>query len=145
MSARSQCWSNGISRSRPIHSANLGQNQRHAGFMIRSMFSDSPRRMWFSFAPPIPEQQETVSANRSSVAPAQSAVLPLRESPTTAACLASRSGSVSIQSITRLAPHAHAERMPQSDGPRFEASCGPHILNTPPVATIGPKKSVADS
>ena len=77
------------------------------------MDSDFGRSMWFSFAPLHPESFTQAMANRVSVTPASSAVLPPREWPTTPKCFASRSGSVSTQSSTRLAPHAQAESAPQ--------------------------------
>ena len=69
--------------------------------------------MWLSFTPAQPEQFGHAIAKRVSVTPAQSAVLPPREWPTTATRFASSEGSVSIQSITRLAPHAQALSAPQ--------------------------------
>ena len=79
--------------------------------------------MWFSFAPQHPEHAEQVRAKRGSVAPAQSADLPRRESPTTARRLLSASGSVSSQSATRLAPHAQALIAPQLVSVRSEGFC----------------------
>ena len=58
-------------------------------------------------------------AKRVSCAAAQSAVLPPRECPSTATRFASSSGRVSIQSITRLKPHAHAPIVPQLVGVRI--------------------------
>ena len=69
--------------------------------------------MWLSLAPPHPEQLEHAIAKRVSVTPANNAVLPPRLWPTTPTCFASRRGSVSIQSMTRLAPHAQAESIAQ--------------------------------
>ena len=109
------------------------------------MCSDDHSSMWLSFAPEQPEQHETVRAKRVSNAPATSAVLPLRERPTAAARLASRSGSVSTQSRTRLMPHAHAEIIPHSVGFRSSRFCGPNTLNTPVVATSAPFQSSATS
>ena len=74
--------------------------------------------MWLSFAPQHPESLTQAIAKRASVTPVSSAVLPPRECPTTATCRASSVGSVSIQSITRDAPQAQAERMPQLSGVR---------------------------
>ena len=54
----------------------------------------SPNRRRASAAPPSPESFETTIANRSSEAPAQSAVLPSREWPITATRRPSTSGSV---------------------------------------------------
>ena len=83
------------------------------------MPSDSGRSIELSFAPPQPEQFEVAIAKRLSVAPAQSAALPPRECPITDTWSASMSGSVRIQSITRLAPHAHALSAPQPSAGRF--------------------------
>ena len=55
----------------------------------------SPIRRRASEAPPQPESLEMTRAKRSSWAPAQRAVLPSREWPSTATCRASTSGSVS--------------------------------------------------
>ena len=77
------------------------------------MDSDFGSLMWLSFAPLQPESFTQAIAKRVSSAPASRAVLPPRECPTTPKCFASSSGSVSTQSSTRLAPHAHAESAPQ--------------------------------
>ena len=52
---------------------------------------------------------------------------------------------VSIQSMIRLIPQAHAERMPHSVDLRFFRFTGPNTLNTPFVATSGPVQSAATS
>ena len=87
------------------------------------------RRMWLSFAPCAPELLEQTSANRLSVTPVQIAVLPPREWPTIPTRVASMAGFVSIQSITRLAAHAHAEIVPHDSSVRT-SGFSTH-LNTP--------------
>ncbi len=77
-----------------------------------------------SLAPPQPDPFEIVMAKRSSCAPVHRAVLPPRECPRTATRFASSSGRVSIQSITRLKPHAHAPIVPQLVGVRVTARDG---------------------
>ena len=89
----------------------------------------------FSRAPPRPESLAHTIAKRLSAMPATSAHLPPREWPTTITFLASSSGVRSIQSITLLAPHAQAERTPQSDGFR-SAYFGPKALKTPLVSAV---------
>ncbi len=56
------------------------------------------------------------AANRGSVAPAQSAVLPSREWPITTTFFASISGIVSRKSSARLMPQAQAAIDPHSSG-----------------------------
>ena len=81
----------------------------------------------------MPEQLETAIAKRSSQAAATRAVLPPRECPITATCLASSVGSVSIQSRTRLAAQAHAESAPQAFFGRYWRSTSSNAANTPRV------------
>jgi len=89
---------------------------------MRAMLSDLGSAMRLNLAPPQPELLEMVRAKRVSVAPHQSAVLPPREWPTTPTRARSMPGCVSIQSITRLAPHAQAAIVPQASDLRTEGS-----------------------
>ncbi len=76
----------------------------------------SPKIRRDNAAPPQPELFEITTANRGSVAPAQSAVLPSREWPITVTFLASISGMVSRKSSARLRPQAQAAIEPHSSG-----------------------------
>ena len=93
------------------------------------MCSDFGSSMWLSFAPAQPDSLMQASAKRTSVAPTHSAVLPPLELPITATRFASSDGSVSIQSITRLAPQAQAEIVPH-DSPSRSSSPGSSPIRT---------------
>src|SRR5689334_9924301 len=73
MLASSWCWSTGSSSSRPAYDANDGTNQCGNFVVIAAM--SSPPGWRNSDAPQQPESFETVTAKRSSCAPAQIAAL----------------------------------------------------------------------
>ena len=85
--------------------------------------------MWFSFAPPHPEALEYTTLKRGSVTPAQIAVLPRRECPSTATRFASSMGCASIQSRTRLWHQAHERIVPQLEPVRSFSP--PYTSNRP--------------
>src|SRR5262245_57576774 len=110
MLASSWCWSTGSLLSAPAYDENDGTNQCGKVVVIAAM--SSPPGCRNSDAPQHPESLETVTANRSSCAPAHSAALPSLECPSAIAPSAVRPGMAAAMSRQRDSPHAQAAIAP---------------------------------